>query len=279
MSKNNDTSISSKIVLEKTGISRATLNNYIRAGIIPKPDVRKPDEDFNKKIKSLGYFPSSVIDTIEKVKALKKLGKSMENISRMLKGIDSSGAPETGLIDNETLSSDKTNRVKETEEENKIEHLIKKAKLKVTFEETSFPAYLLDFDFNITWINGKAEANIFYQSLAGTDNDGSRNIFKLIFNWEFHCNVKNWKDLIEYHMSFAKVKYSKTWLKRLYTGISNKEANILEKVYDSAISNSNQVINCTYINLLKKDGYTDKYSVFSLFFREGILFIYVPIIN
>ena len=35
--------VTSKEILFKTSISRATLNNYIQAGIIPKPVVKKPD--------------------------------------------------------------------------------------------------------------------------------------------------------------------------------------------------------------------------------------------
>ena len=36
--------ITSKEVLSKTGISRATLNNYIKIGILPRPVVKKADE-------------------------------------------------------------------------------------------------------------------------------------------------------------------------------------------------------------------------------------------
>ena len=43
-SLDNNELISSKEVLEKSGISRATLNNYIKMGIIPKPIVQSPKE-------------------------------------------------------------------------------------------------------------------------------------------------------------------------------------------------------------------------------------------
>jgi len=36
------TLISSKEILDQTGISRATLNNYIRVGILPRPLVQRP---------------------------------------------------------------------------------------------------------------------------------------------------------------------------------------------------------------------------------------------
>ena len=75
--------VNSKEVLGKTGISRATLNNYIRMGIIPRPVVRKP-VDGSTTIKKIGYFPLSVIERIETVKKLKKQGKSIEDIIKLL---------------------------------------------------------------------------------------------------------------------------------------------------------------------------------------------------
>ncbi|MFH1630264.1 MAG: hypothetical protein ABIE47_16300, partial [Pseudomonadota bacterium] len=59
--------VTSKEVLLKTAISRATLNNYIRMGIVPRPVVQKPPGDF-KKTKQIGYFPEAVIERINLVK-------------------------------------------------------------------------------------------------------------------------------------------------------------------------------------------------------------------
>ena len=58
--------ITSKDIIEKTGISRATLNNYIKMGILPKPIVGPPGPD-QKGVKQIGYFPVSVLDSILKV--------------------------------------------------------------------------------------------------------------------------------------------------------------------------------------------------------------------
>ena len=73
--------ITSKEIIEKTGISRATLNNYIKMGILPKPIVRRPGPE-QKSVKQIGYFPASVLESILKVKLLKQQGNSMEDISQ-----------------------------------------------------------------------------------------------------------------------------------------------------------------------------------------------------
>ena len=76
--------ISSKELLKKSGISRATLNNYIKLGIIPKPVVQKP-RDVMKGTKRIGYFLQEVLGCIETVNRLKKEGNSMRSIAQILK--------------------------------------------------------------------------------------------------------------------------------------------------------------------------------------------------
>jgi len=87
--------ISSKEIIEKTGISRATLNNYIKLGILPRPLVKKP-EDARTRAKKIGYFPETVIERILIVKKMKKNGSFMEDIvNRLHETINST---EEGLL-------------------------------------------------------------------------------------------------------------------------------------------------------------------------------------
>src|SRR5210317_2160946 len=76
--------ITSKDIIEKTGISRATLNNYIKMGILPKPIVKRPGPE-QKGVKHIGFFPLSVLDSILKVKMLKQQGNSMEDIAQLFR--------------------------------------------------------------------------------------------------------------------------------------------------------------------------------------------------
>src|SRR5210317_2554693 len=78
--------ITSKEIIEKTGISRATLNNYIKMGILPKPIVRRPGPE-QKSVKQIGYFPLSLLESSLKVKLLKQQGNSMDDIAAMFQEI------------------------------------------------------------------------------------------------------------------------------------------------------------------------------------------------
>jgi len=81
----NKSMISSLEIMAKTGLSRQTLNNYINWGILPKPEVRKPD-DPSVRARQLGYFDPSVLETIAAVKNFKSHGIPMAEIRRRLVG-------------------------------------------------------------------------------------------------------------------------------------------------------------------------------------------------
>lgn len=82
--------VSSKYIIEKSGISRATLNNYIKSGLLPKPLVRSPLES-DKGPKTIGYFPSHVLERLDRIRLLKSEGYSMAMIGEALrKGLEDS---------------------------------------------------------------------------------------------------------------------------------------------------------------------------------------------
>ena len=70
--------ISSKEVMARTGISRATLNNYIGLNLLPPPAVRRPEEPGGPT--KIGYFPEWVIERVEKIKEFKSQGMRMSQI-------------------------------------------------------------------------------------------------------------------------------------------------------------------------------------------------------
>ena len=240
--------ISSKALLEKTGISRATLNNYIKVGIIPRPIVLGPSEGM-RKVSRIGYFPRAAAERIEIVKVLKREGHSMEDIANRFRYLRETRTPDT---------------ITEGSGE----------KPELTLGEISCPAYLINYDFQIEWINREAERALFAQQLCLIRDLPSRNIFKVLFNWEFHNHVQNWEDLLGFHMSFAKSRLSTALIEQLFTGISETESRLLKQMYDQVPSLSQEGPKFTDIKLSLTDGTIHTYSVHTMFFKEGILFVY-----
>ena len=89
--------------------------------------------------------------------------------------------------------------------------------------------------------------------------------------------MQNWRDLVTFHIAFVKEKYSKTWIEKLYKGISESEVSLLEEIYDKVPAFPKQSIKENHINLLMIDGSTQSYKVYTVSFKEGTLFAYALI--
>lgn len=76
--------ISSIDLMKRTGLSRATLNNYIKTGILPRPLIKRPGDKEHSRAKRMGYFPDSVLGTLDEIIQFKKKGYSMEKIRKTL---------------------------------------------------------------------------------------------------------------------------------------------------------------------------------------------------
>ena len=263
--------LTSKEILLKTAISRATLNNYIRMGIIPKPIVTKPPESL-KRTKKIGYFPETVVDRIYLVKRLKREGHSMEMITEKLKDLPDVShhvdAPQSNPIYPQR-------QYLHTETRPEKAGLTDSNGLKLTIDDINFSSFLVNPNFEIEWINQQAEEDIFNKDLSSIAELESRNIFKIFFSWEFHDHLQNWREVIAFHMAFAKPVLKRTDISTLYQGISEREVRYLENVYDDLPSFSEKGIDTTRINLKKRDGSELTYDVHSVFFREGVFFVYV----
>ena len=72
--------LSSLEVMQQSGISRATLHNYMALGLLPKPLVRNPGDDPSTRARQIGYFPPDVLARIEQIKSSKKQGMAMADI-------------------------------------------------------------------------------------------------------------------------------------------------------------------------------------------------------
>jgi len=260
--------INSKEILKKCGISRATLNNYIKLGIIPRPIVQKPQEDM-KKTKKIGYFPQMVLNNIEMVKRLKKEGNSVENIAQKLKVVPIS---EPVTVEEKQKVSPRVGKDLTPQE---ISHAGSK-ELRLTIDNIETPAYLLNYQFEIEWINRAAEEKIFNQSVRLIKDTELRNIFRLFFNLKFHDNIQNWENLFDFHAAFLKSKFSRDLVEKLYQGISESEVSFLKKAYDRVLSLPKQVINQNLITITRQDGSKEPYRLYTTFFREGLFFLYVP---
>ncbi|MFA4916922.1 MAG: adenylate/guanylate cyclase domain-containing protein [Syntrophales bacterium] len=280
----NNLLVNSKEVIEKTGISRATLNNYIKLGILPRPLIKKP-EGATIRAKKIGYFPQEIIENIEIVKRMKREGYSIKDIAKKLDNfstVHSTGKEDLSAaspLESDSLSIT-TKKVNERRKDT-IENTLRETDegLKLTISDLHCPAYLLNQRFEIQWISKEAEDQIFHHDIHSIRETRSRSVFKLFLNMEMYNNDHNKNDLLEFHMLFVKSRHTKESLAELYEGISKMELHVLEKIYDRVCSEPGDPIKEAYLNLAGFDGIVRSYRAYRVVFREGILFVYVPVDN
>ena len=144
-------SISSKELIAKTGISRATLNNYISLNLVPSPAVRRPEEPGGPT--KIGYFPLWVVERIEKIQQMKSSGMRMAEI--VLQFTDEAGEE------------------KEIQREGIVDFTYQ------SIERIVFPAVLVNSNWEIIWINESAEKAFFKESVREIPTAANRNILRL----------------------------------------------------------------------------------------------------
>ncbi len=260
--------LTSKEILKKTGISRATLNNYIKMGILPKPVVKKAGPD-QKGIKQIGYFPEIVLQNIEDVKRLKREGKTMSEIEEHFKEV-----PEAPQVENDRQEVPPP--IKEPVVYSRKSRRTMDSNLKLTLEDIQSPAYLINHNFEIEWINKEAEEHVFNKSVSSVVDVDSRNLFKLFFSYDFHSHINNWADIVEAHLKVVHSKLTRTKISTLYNGISENEISFINGINNNITSYDQHLVHNIPIQFDLSNGETESYQIYTLSFREGIFFVFIP---
>lgn len=280
--------ISSVSILARTGISRATLNNYIKMGMLPPPIVKKP-EDLSLKAKQIGYFQDSVLGTIEKIKLYKSEGRSMKEISSLmsLKTNVSHGErlpeiqeSEAGTVSEKGYAASGQGEI--LEETPYMEEMQRREKhdmpvaetndIQLTIHDLHYPAYLINDKFEIEWINPEAEEIIFGRSIRSIKIAEARNVFRLLI--DMGSSWESRRPIVDFHMSIFAKRFKKEELDRLYPTITKNDIKMLADTYDHMDDPSCHADCETYLNLTGDP--KTIYKMHNIQFREGTFCVYAP---
>jgi len=180
--------ISSKELLEKTGISRATLNNYISSGLLSKPLVQQVSGESSGP-KLLGYFPDSTLERIELIQQLKKEGLSMgEIIARF--GAEKPAAESAGSAPEQPALP----------AERPAPAAAGARPLHLTIDELSYPAYMVNHSFELTWYNDAAREKFLGRFDTLPPNSEARNLFLLLLQASHGKSAAYQSELLRPHL-------------------------------------------------------------------------------
>lgn len=241
--------ISSKEVMARTGISRATLNNYIGLNLIPPPTVRKPEEIGGPT--KIGYFPEWVVNRIDRIRQLKTEGMRMSHIA--LHFMDK---------EREVLTA-----APEPQPDLTYQWL----------EQIPFPAVLVNRSWEIIRSNHEAEELLLTGRVRVTTPPVKNSFFAPFCIGGLMSGFTNWEDILTAHIRLAKRDLTEDSLAHIYRGSEYHTEEEVRRLWRGAEPIDDRPFHHQTLVLKHIDGETRHYTLFSSALREGTLLIYAPI--
>ncbi len=265
--------LDSKQLIEITGISRATLNNYVAMGILPSPEVRAP-EGGSSRATRLGYFADETVKLIHQVQQLKKEGLTMAQIAAQL-GQQRAGEVELA----EASSALPPKSVRRSHQEKNLHRQqgpIASLSLTQDLEQVTGPAYMVNDSFELTWWNDAAEPLLFGARALDADQN-SNNLLTLLLSCPVTDNAHQLGELLKPHVAAARRRMSQQALLKVYSALDSRQHTLLKQCLDETpMANSLPMQQLTAVlprNVMGSKSAT-ACDLTVGFYREGVLFIW-----
>ncbi len=241
--------LNSKELLEKTGISRATLNNYIALGIVPRPEVLPPEPQ-DGAAPRIGYFPQETAQRIAEIQRLKHEGWSMgriaahfgaaptpespppaEGVARPFPGVPAVDRPQVQDLP------------------------------RLSIDDLAHPAYLVGSDLGVLWFNA-ASAEVLGATSAG------ESVLRPLLR---AAPAPGRDEILRLHLALARQRGATA--QRLGHGLPAQQQVELERLLrDAAPPASGFVAHASGA----LSSAAAEVCVYAIQFREGILFVHAP---
>jgi adenylate cyclase len=237
--------ISSKEVMARTGISRATLNNYIGLDLIPSPTVRPPEEPGGPT--KIGYFPEWVLERIEKIQQLKGQGMLMSQIAAHF--MDEKPGPAEPVA--EPL-------------------------MYQWLDQIIFPAMLVSRSWEILALNNMAEKLLVGDKITGLHSPVKQLFLDPSLIRELKDRFVNWREILLPHIRLAKRDLGVEILQPLHGEEDAQLLNQLRQLWNAAESLQAQPFGYQSLSLKYHHGEAEEYALLSWALPEGTLLLYPP---
>lgn len=254
-------------VIEASGISRATLNNYIALGLLPRPVVGSPGRDTSTRARQIGYFPDGTIALIKHIKELKKQGVAMPDIANRLnlEGFEMPQAIEPPQTKPTTASTASAGAAPQPIADSACSTTPETGSLRLTVDQVPYPAYMVNYNMELTWYNEEARVELFgsFEKLPADIKE--RGVLEYLSRGGLGKFPGNREAFNQLHQKMGR--------KRLAAVLGNATfsmAGTLAGITESDVSPIAELPLCLHA----ADGCDDYYRVYASYFREGILVIY-----
>ena len=271
--------LNSKQLIEITGISRATLNNYVAQGILPSPVIKSPSGDSGRATR-LGYFDDNAVELVQQVQLLKKQGLSMAQIATQFGAKQSESVEAVSAASGEKRVSKPAIATPVSSVGGQGSPALSKsnAQLNISIEDLPGPAYMVNNNFELIWWNDKACDSFFNcdENLPGDLE--SRHLLKMLFNTSASTDVHKLKELLIPHIAAGKKRLSQQALIKIYSSMDAMQLGVLKETYDDVAPLGKEPMAHFPILLPVKNGEPIPCDLYICFYREGILFTFSPVV-
>ncbi len=266
-------------VMAAANISRATLNNYISQGLLPRPLVKNPEPGAPTSARQIGYFPEEVLTRLERISQLKKDGYAMADIASLLEaeGFEvSTKVSAHDVLDQETPAEPPVQSVA-TDTSNTPQTVMqsKSNLLRLTIDHIPYPAYMVNYNFEITWFNEEARSELLgaFDHLPADIRE--RNALSYLLKGRLGRDGANREELLQFYLLLGKGRYSRNDLMNILTG--KAEATPRQREESLAEFQPNGTLVQMPLTLHLDNNEVAHYNVYASYYREGILFIHLPL--
>lgn len=284
--------------MAKTGISRATLNNYIGLGLLSKPEIRSGEEGE----RLLGYFPESSIDRILEIKALKAQGLSMSQIVEELAVASLEGGAVEMPVARPFKSSTYSARARSESSDlfstpparsgrpaspgaSFTPRSAQKATiaggsvgLQLTLDEVTHPAYMFNYSFELVWYNEPARKELLgnFDRLPSDSED--RHVLPMLFKGLGMWPEVHQLDMVRANLGLAKSRLSKDVLLNTCRQLPIVLQTQIAQLYDEAPTSETGRAAATVlpVDLVSENGRSRPHRLVATYFREGIFVVCTP---
>lgn len=268
-------------LLRATGISRATLNNYIALGLVPRPVVQKPDAQSQTRARQIGYFDEDTIARIQKIQQLKKNGLAMTEIASQLQSGQSNNI--TKPASQPAPPGKASGYMHQPGAENSAERASAQdskqadtGTLRLTIDQIPYAAYMVNYNFEIVWYNEEARENLLgdFERLPGDIKE--RNALAYLLKGNLGQTSANREAILQFHVALSKGRLSRNDLISLLPTKLGGSGHDSKSASEFAEANPSHSMMQLPLEIVGNDGKTKDYCVYASYYREGILFVYVP---
>src|SRR3954452_5467188 len=246
--------------MERTGISRATLNNYIASGLVPRPQVLPPGPEHGAAPR-IGYFPDDTVARVEEIQRLKAQGWSIARIAEHLASNPPGPQPSAraGTAPAAVTPIAAAAAATATPDSGA-------APLTVSVPgQLGHPAYLVNDAFRITWANDETRSDTL-SPLAGRAGVRGTSVFSQLLSVDA---ARGGDALLRFHLQVAQARGASAGT--LFRDLPPDESGRLQRLFDEPRRRDSGLL--MQASIPAGNGMPAR-TVYAVLFREGVLFAY-----